>query len=61
MLTALQDVEGSLAVYDREQQRREYLATAAQASRTAKDLANELYTRGLSDFLTVLDAQQRRL
>lgn len=58
MLTALQDVEGSLAAYDREQQRRDHLAAAADASRTAKDLANELYTRGLSDFLSVLDAQR---
>ena len=36
----------------------EHLETAAAASRTAKELANELHTRGLSDFLGVLDAQR---
>ena len=58
MLAALRDVESSLAAYGREQQRTERLETAAESSRTAKDLANELYTRGLSDFLSVLDAQR---
>jgi NodT family efflux transporter outer membrane factor (OMF) lipoprotein len=58
MLNALGDVEGGLAAYGREQQRRDRLQQAAKSSRTATELANELYTRGLSDFLSVLDAQR---
>ncbi|HTS66661.1 MAG TPA: efflux transporter outer membrane subunit [Candidatus Acidoferrales bacterium] len=58
MLTALEDVENALSAYAREEERREKLAAAAGASRTAVDLARELYTRGLSDFLSVLDAQR---
>jgi NodT family efflux transporter outer membrane factor (OMF) lipoprotein len=58
MLAALEDVENALASYAREEERREKLATAANASRTAVDLARELYSRGLSDFLSVLDAQR---
>ena len=37
------------------------MQTAAQASQQATQLANELYTRGLADFLTVLDAQRQQL
>jgi NodT family efflux transporter outer membrane factor (OMF) lipoprotein len=58
MLSALEDVENALSSYAREEERREKLATAANASRTAVDLARELYSRGLSDFLSVLDAQR---
>jgi len=58
MLTAVGEVENALAAYAREQERRDKLAAAAEASRTAVDLARELYSRGLSDFLSVLDAQR---
>jgi NodT family efflux transporter outer membrane factor (OMF) lipoprotein len=58
MLAALEEVENALASYAREEERRDRLATAADASRTAVDLARELYSRGLSDFLAVLDAQR---
>ena len=58
MLTALEEVENALSAYTREEQRRDKLAAAADASRTAVDLARELYSRGLSDFLSVLDAQR---
>jgi NodT family efflux transporter outer membrane factor (OMF) lipoprotein len=58
MLTALEDVENALVGYAREEERRDKLATAADSSRTAVTLARELYTRGLSDFLSVLDAQR---
>src|SRR5262249_51948367 len=57
MLTALEDVENALSNYAREEERRNKLAAAADAARTAVDLARELYSRGLSDFLAVLDAQ----
>jgi NodT family efflux transporter outer membrane factor (OMF) lipoprotein len=58
LLTAVEEVENALAAYGREQERRDKLAAAADASRTAVDLARELYSRGLADFLSVLDAQR---
>jgi NodT family efflux transporter outer membrane factor (OMF) lipoprotein len=58
VLKAVEDVETALAAYGREQQRRERLEKAVGASRLATDLANELYTKGLADFLSVLDAQR---
>jgi NodT family efflux transporter outer membrane factor (OMF) lipoprotein len=58
MLIALRDVEASLTAYGHEKTRQDHLFAAAESSRTAKELANELYTRGLSDFLSVLDAQR---
>ena len=58
MLTALEEVENALVAYAREEERRDKLAAAADASRTAVELARELYSRGLSDFLSVLDAQR---
>jgi outer membrane protein, multidrug efflux system len=54
MPVALRDVESSLAAYGRPQR----LQVAAESSRAAKDLAGELYARGLSDFLSVDDAQR---
>jgi NodT family efflux transporter outer membrane factor (OMF) lipoprotein len=60
MLTALEDVENALSSYAREDERRVKLTVAADASRTAVDLARELYTRGLADFLSVLDAQRQQ-
>jgi multidrug efflux system outer membrane protein len=60
VLRSLEETENALTAYGREQERREHLQTAAQASREATHLANELYTRGLADFLTVLDAQRQQ-
>jgi NodT family efflux transporter outer membrane factor (OMF) lipoprotein len=60
MLAALEDVENALAGYAREEERRGKLASAADASRTAVELAHELYSRGLADFLSVLDAQRQQ-
>jgi outer membrane protein, multidrug efflux system len=61
VLRSLEETENALTAYGREQERRERLQAAAQASREATQLANELYTRGLADFLTVLDAQRQQL
>jgi outer membrane protein TolC len=61
VLHSLEETENALTAYGHEQQRRERLQKAAQASRLATHLANELYTRGLADFLTVLDAQRQQL
>ncbi|MBV8812705.1 MAG: TolC family protein, partial [Acidobacteriaceae bacterium] len=45
----------------REQERRQKLAAAVEASGQAERMAQELYTRGLADFLSVLDAQREEL
>jgi len=50
-------VENALINYDREQARRLELADAVAANRRAVELANQLYERGLVDFLNVLNAQ----
>jgi len=60
MLHALEDVETALSNYAREEERRTKLAAAADSAKTAVDLARELYSRGLADFLSVLDAQRQQ-
>jgi NodT family efflux transporter outer membrane factor (OMF) lipoprotein len=61
VLRSLEETENSLAAYGHEKERQERLTAAVDASRQATVLANELYTRGLSDFLSVLDAQRQQL
>jgi len=61
VLTALADVEDALVAYRQEQVRQRSLAAAVEAQRQAVALANELYTKGLSDFLNVLEAQRSLL
>lgn len=58
VLLALEDVENALVAYAREQIRRASLAAAVDANRRAVELAQERYTKGLTDFLNVLDAQR---
>ena len=58
VLTALQDVESALAAYSREQITRDSLILAVKANRQAVDIANELYKRGLVDFLNVIVSQR---
>lgn len=61
VLTALQEVESSLVNYSKEQARHRSLVEAVTANRRAVEVANELYLRGLGDFLNVLDAQRSLL
>jgi outer membrane protein, multidrug efflux system len=58
VLTALEDVENALVAYSREQTRGSRLAEAVEANQRAVELANELYIRGLGDFLNVLESQR---
>lgn len=58
VLTALEETENSLMAYTNEQQRYASLTKAADANRRAVSMANELYTKGLVDFLNVLDGQR---
>lgn len=59
VLTAFHDVEDSLVGYSRERVRLRTLTEAVTAQSRAVDLAEELYTRGLTDFQNVLDAQRQ--
>lgn len=61
VLRSLEETENALTAYGREEERREQLQAAAQSSREATAMAGELYTRGLADFLSVLDAQRQQL
>ena len=61
VLRSLEETENALVAYGHEKDREEKLVASVEASRQATLLANELYTRGLSDFLSVLDAQRQQL
>ena len=61
VLRSLEETEDALVAYGHEKDREEKLAASVEASRQATMLADELYTRGLSDFLSVLDAQRQQL
>ena len=58
VLGSLQEVEDSLVAFTHEQVRRESLLQAVTANRRAVSLAQQLYRQGLSDFLSVLEAQR---
>lgn len=61
VLVALQDVEDALVAFSKEQERRKSLAEAAASAERAAAMSRTLYTAGLKDFLTVLDAQRSLL
>ena len=58
VLTALKDVESALSGYLKERERLSILAESVVSARKSVDLADDLYGQGLTDFLTVLDAQR---
>jgi NodT family efflux transporter outer membrane factor (OMF) lipoprotein len=58
VLSAYEEVANSLVAYARIRERRDALALAVQADQHAVDLANDLWSRGLTDFLNVLDTQR---
>ena len=55
---SLEDVENSLTSYEREREQRAKLQQAVASNQRAVELARELYTAGLSDFLSVLEAEK---
>jgi multidrug efflux system outer membrane protein len=61
ILMALEEVENALVAYSQEHTRRQALQAAVEANARALALANEWYTRGLGDFLNVLEAQRSLL
>jgi NodT family efflux transporter outer membrane factor (OMF) lipoprotein len=58
VLAAFEDVENALVAYANEQVRYRALAESVAASRRGLELAQDLYAKGLGDFLSVLDAQR---
>lgn len=61
VLTALEETENALVNYNRERARRALLSSAATASERAHQLAHLRFEDGITDFLTVLDAERRLL
>lgn len=61
VLSALEDVESSLARYKKERERYVLLKEAAEDSGKAAKLARAQYQAGLVDFLSVLDAEDAAL
>lgn len=60
VLTAVEEVETALVRYAQSALARRDLHKAAAASQQALELAQALYDRGLTDFLTVLDGQREQ-
>lgn len=58
VLLALEDVENALVACGKEKERYQSLSDSVEASRRALALANELYAKGLGEFLNVLDAER---
>lgn len=58
VLIALEDLENALVSYSNEQVRNSSLAEAVQSDLQTVTLSRDLYTQGLTDFLTVLDAER---
>lgn len=61
ILSALEEVENALVTYYAEQERLKSLANNTEANRAAAAMTNELYTKGLLDFLSLLDAERSLL
>ncbi|HZE96988.1 MAG TPA: efflux transporter outer membrane subunit [Planctomycetota bacterium] len=58
VLNALEDVENALVAYLREGDRLRRLEEAVAANRKSVELADDLYRKGLTSFIDVLDAQR---
>ena len=58
VLEAYEETENALVARDRTLQRKTSLEAGAEAAKRSVDMAQELYVRGLGDFLAVLDAQR---
>ena len=61
VLLALEETENALVDFERERSRYAFLETSAQASQKAADLAHQRYEGGVTDFLSVLDAERTLL
>ncbi len=57
--SAIQEVRDALVAFTTERRRRASLSDAVAADADSVDLSSKLYAQGLTDFLTVLDAQRQ--
>lgn len=60
VLAAFEETENAFVARDRAEQRRQDLEVGLAAAKRSVELSQELYLRGLADFLTVLDAQRQQ-
>lgn len=60
-LLALEEVENAFVAHTTARERKIELSEAAHAAARAERLAHEFYKRGVTDFLSVLDAQRAKL
>jgi NodT family efflux transporter outer membrane factor (OMF) lipoprotein len=58
VLSSFEDVENALVGYAKEQVRRRLLEDAVKSSQESLNLSSQLYTRGLANFINVLDAER---
>ncbi|MCC7351695.1 MAG: efflux transporter outer membrane subunit [Phycisphaerales bacterium] len=58
VLRALEEVHDALVAYATEQSRHRSLNDAAEANQQSVEMARQLYRQGLTDFMTILDAQR---
>jgi len=58
LLTSFEEVENALTAYAKEQVRHRSLEDAVKSSQDSLHLANQLYTKGLTNFINVLDAER---
>jgi outer membrane protein, multidrug efflux system len=58
VLTSLEDVENALVAYAKEKERYRWLGDSVIANRRSLELANQLYTTGLGEFINVLEAER---
>jgi outer membrane protein TolC len=58
---AIAEVRDALVTFTQEHQRRQSLVAAEKANQESVTMAQQLYAKGLSDFLGVLDAQRSLL
>lgn len=61
VLSAMHDVEGALAAYSADGERRATLTRTVARNRDARDLARQRYESGLGSFIEVLDAERTLL
>jgi multidrug efflux system outer membrane protein len=61
VLFALEETENTLIDFGQEHSRKQFLETSAQASQKAAELAHQRFEGGVTDFLSVLDAERTLL
>nr|WP_132459165.1 efflux transporter outer membrane subunit [Paraburkholderia sp. BL8N3] len=59
VLTALQEVDNALVAYRTEQDHRAALISTVEANRTSLEISTDSYRKGLSTFISVLDAERQ--